>query len=350
MQQIRMSLRGKAVVLMGKNTMMRKAIRGHLENNPALEKSVSLSSLLSVLLFQERSSAEKWPSPVNFSLQTVASHPGERGLRVHQGGPHWDQGHAAGQQGKGESGWLEWPYHYFGSWKATKLTDLRLCLERKTSYYSHFCSGASCRPCWCHSTVWSHCAGPEHWSGAREDLLLPGFRHHHQDLQGHHWNPGEWTWLASASQASGRGSVASDLPDVQGLTANSLVLQSDVQLIKTGDKVGASEATLLNMLNISPFSFGLVIQQVFDNGSIYNPEVLDITEETLHSRFLEVPEGAFQALPFWLIVESWSGFSWILAMQLSSSVITRNSCLICTSVSSSLKWQWQYRIIEELMN
>uniref|UniRef100_A0A8C2M2P3 Large ribosomal subunit protein uL10 n=1 Tax=Cricetulus griseus TaxID=10029 RepID=A0A8C2M2P3_CRIGR len=28
----------KAVVLMGKNTMMRKAIRGHLENNPALEK------------------------------------------------------------------------------------------------------------------------------------------------------------------------------------------------------------------------------------------------------------------------------------------------------------------------
>ena len=59
MQQIRMSLRGKAVVLMGKNTMMRKAIRGHLENNPALEKSVSLSSLLSVLLFLERSGAEK---------------------------------------------------------------------------------------------------------------------------------------------------------------------------------------------------------------------------------------------------------------------------------------------------
>ena len=50
MQQIRMSLRGKAVVLMGKNTMMRKAIRGHLENNPALEKSVSLSSPLGALL------------------------------------------------------------------------------------------------------------------------------------------------------------------------------------------------------------------------------------------------------------------------------------------------------------
>jgi large subunit ribosomal protein LP0 len=38
MQQIRISLRGKGELLMGKNTMMRKAIRGHLENNPQLEK------------------------------------------------------------------------------------------------------------------------------------------------------------------------------------------------------------------------------------------------------------------------------------------------------------------------
>lgn len=60
--------------------------------------------------------------------------------------------------------------------------------------------------------------------------------------------------------------------------------------------MGASEATLLNMLNISPFSFGLVIQQVFDNGSIYNPEVLDITEDTLHKRFLEVSASALCSL------------------------------------------------------
>lgn len=38
MQQIRISLRGHSIVLMGKNTMMRKAIRDHLETNPALEK------------------------------------------------------------------------------------------------------------------------------------------------------------------------------------------------------------------------------------------------------------------------------------------------------------------------
>jgi len=38
MQTIRSSLRGTGIVLMGKNTMIRKAIRGHLENNAALEK------------------------------------------------------------------------------------------------------------------------------------------------------------------------------------------------------------------------------------------------------------------------------------------------------------------------
>lgn len=38
MQQIRIALRGRGEVLMGKNTMMRKAIRGQLPKNPGLEK------------------------------------------------------------------------------------------------------------------------------------------------------------------------------------------------------------------------------------------------------------------------------------------------------------------------
>jgi len=37
MAKIRHALRGKAVLLMGKNTMIRKAIRGHVENNKNLE-------------------------------------------------------------------------------------------------------------------------------------------------------------------------------------------------------------------------------------------------------------------------------------------------------------------------
>lgn len=38
-------------------------------------------------------------------------------------------------------------------------------------------------------------------------------------------------------------------------------------------QVGASEATLLAKLGIKPFSYGLVILQVYDNGSLYDPKV-----------------------------------------------------------------------------
>lgn len=56
--------------------------------------------------------------------------------------------------------------------------------------------------------------------------------------------------------------------------------------MKPGDKVGASEATLLNMLNISPFSYGLIVEQVYDSGTIFAPEILDIKNEDLIEKFL----------------------------------------------------------------
>lgn len=58
--------------------------------------------------------------------------------------------------------------------------------------------------------------------------------------------------------------------------------------MKEGDKVGASEATLLNMLNISPFSYGLAVQMVYDSGTIFEPSILDIKPEDLLVTFLAV--------------------------------------------------------------
>lgn len=58
-----------------------------------------------------------------------------------------------------------------------------------------------------------------------------------------------------------------------------------VELIKKGDKVGSSEAALLAKLGIRPFSYGLVVLSVYDNGSVFSPEVLDLTEDDLVERF-----------------------------------------------------------------
>ena len=39
-------------------------------------------------------------------------------------------------------------------------------------------------------------------------------------------------------------------------------ITSNVALIKAGEKVGASEATLLAKLGIKPFSYGLIVKYV----------------------------------------------------------------------------------------
>ena len=62
-------------------------------------------------------------------------------------------------------------------------------------------------------------------------------------------------------------------------------ITSPVNLLKAGDKVGNSEAVLLQKLNINPFDYGLVITDVYDNGSMFNVKVLDLTDEDLSFKF-----------------------------------------------------------------
>jgi len=60
---------------------------------------------------------------------------------------------------------------------------------------------------------------------------------------------------------------------------------SNVHLIKISEKVGASEAALLNMLNISPFTYGLSIVKIFEAGAIFDASILDISDDILMSKF-----------------------------------------------------------------
>jgi large subunit ribosomal protein LP0 len=62
---------------------------------------------------------------------------------------------------------------------------------------------------------------------------------------------------------------------------------NDVPLVKKGEKVGSSEATLLAKLNIKPFSYGLQVLHVYDNGHIYQPAVLDLTDADLLAKFTD---------------------------------------------------------------
>jgi len=69
------------------------------------------------------------------------------------------------------------------------------------------------------------------------------------------------------------------------ITRNQIEILNDINLIKEGDKVGSSEATLLQMLDIRPFEYGLKITVVYDSGVICSVKVLDITDEDVLKDF-----------------------------------------------------------------
>jgi len=178
MQMIRIALRGHAEVLMGKNTMMRKAIRGHIENNPALEKIL----------------------------------------------PHI----------KGNVGFV---------FTKGDLTEVRqIILDNKVA------------------------APAKAGAIAPIPVMIPP------------QNTGMGPEKTSFFQAL-------NIPTK--IAKGTIEILNEVKLLAPGDKVGASEATLLNMLNVSPFTYGLIIEQVYDSGTIFSPEILDITDDDLRSRFME---------------------------------------------------------------
>lgn len=176
MQQIRISLRGFAVVLMGKNTMMRKAIRGHIENNSALEKIL----------------------------------------------PHI----------RGNVGFV------FTKGDLNEVRDQ--LVENKVRAPAR---AGAIAPC---------------------EVVIPA--------QNTGLGPEKTNFFQALS-----------IPTK--ISKGTIEIINDVPILRVGDKVGASEATLLNMLNISPFSYGLIIEQVYDSGSIFSPNILDIKPEDLRAKF-----------------------------------------------------------------
>jgi len=178
MQTIRSSLRGHATVLMGKNTMIRKAIRGHLEKDPGLEKLL----------------------------------------------PHM----------KGNVG--------FVFTKGDLLEVREKILANKVA------------------------APAKAGALAPIDVFIEG--------QNTGLGPEKTSFFQALSIAT-------------KIARGTIEILNKVHLIKKDEKVGASEATLLQMLKIFPFSYGLQIRQVYESGSVFHPSILDITDEDIQAKFLD---------------------------------------------------------------
>lgn len=90
-----------------------------------------------------------------------------------------------------------------------------------------------------------------------------------------------WIPAGNTGMEPGKTSFFQALGVPTKIARGTIEITSDLKLVESGAKVGASEATLLNMLNISPFTYGLTIEQVYDDGNCFPSEVLDITNEQL---------------------------------------------------------------------
>lgn len=99
------------------------------------------------------------------------------------------------------------------------------------------------------------------------------------------------------------------------------------KVVSAGDKVGLSEAKLLNMMNISPFFYGIELLQIVEAGSIYPPSVLEITTDILLAKFgagaanvaavsLQIGYPTKASAPHLLI----NGFKNVLAVALATEI------------------------------
>ncbi|KAI0141486.1 ribosomal protein L10 [Pestalotiopsis sp. NC0098] len=94
-----------------------------------------------------------------------------------------------------------------------------------------------------------------------------------------------WIPAGNTGMEPGKTSFFQALGVPTKIARGTIEITSDLKLVETGAKVGPSEATLLNMLNISPFTYGLGISQVYDQGNAFPASVLDVGEEQLLGTF-----------------------------------------------------------------
>lgn len=62
-------------------------------------------------------------------------------------------------------------------------------------------------------------------------------------------------------------------------------ITKEFKVCTTGKKVGNSESVLLQKLNIKPFSYGMEIFRVYDDGTILTPEIFNMNPSEIIGKF-----------------------------------------------------------------
>jgi large subunit ribosomal protein LP0 len=69
------------------------------------------------------------------------------------------------------------------------------------------------------------------------------------------------------------------------IVKGAIEIVNEVHLIKKGDKVTLSQVAMLTKMNIRPFFYGFKVQDVYEDGTIYSADILDMDESQLLDKF-----------------------------------------------------------------
>lgn len=95
-----------------------------------------------------------------------------------------------------------------------------------------------------------------------------------------------WIPAGNTGMEPGKTSFFQALGVPTKIARGTIEIVSDVKVVEANNRVGPSEASLLNLLNISPFTYGMKVVQVYDNGQVFPASILDITDEELVGHFV----------------------------------------------------------------
>jgi large subunit ribosomal protein LP0 len=86
-------------------------------------------------------------------------------------------------------------------------------------------------------------------------------------------DPGQTAWFQALNVAT-------------KIQKGQIEIVSEQKIITKGNKVGPSEVALLSKLNIKPFTYGLTLLSVYDNGSLFDSKALEMTSADLKMKFI----------------------------------------------------------------
>ncbi|GMM47035.1 ribosomal protein P0 [Pichia kluyveri] len=125
------------------------------------------------------------------------------------------------------------------------------------------------------------------------------------------------------------------------IARGTIEITADVKILSADQKVGPSEASLLNMLNISPFTYGLTILQVFNEGNLFPATILDITDDELLGHFTSAVSAITQ-------ISLASGYPTVAAV--SHQIVNTYKNILALSVATDYTFEGSEQIKDRIAN